>query len=390
MDLLSCATIFAVVKRVLAVLCVVAVAEASLFGSDVRQRIWTLDLSTIVHHAGDDDRDEYVWGLAFSPDESKLAIGFGLHWDTSIGKQPPRQTQGHLVVLSLDKSVVLPTQDLGPLHWGGSAITWAPSGSFLVAQERDPFMFRLDGKKACSFPSERTFAGFLSGDRMVFLDDQRIGGDKGIELLGPDCSSIGAKPGPFREVATCPGRDLILSSRLEGDAVSVKVHDSDSWHVRQNWKWSNAAMLSGIRFADGCRKVCTGAEGKPAWTSSLACWDVGTGQKVSEDASVVLSTASIVSSGGELIATTDHRIIDHTGKVWVFLDMDGTYLRPKRQVVWSIRTGREVASWPAQLQRFEIIPGQSREHQFLLALSASGKYLAEGGSGTVTLYRMKE
>jgi WD40 repeat protein len=376
------------VRRVLVVLCIAALAEESLFGADARKRIWTMDLATIVHHSGDEGRGEYVWGLAFSPDETKLAIGFGQHWDPTK-KQPRGSSRGHVVIAPLEKPKDSRVLEVGESHWAGWSIGWAPSGSWLIVHERPPILLRPDGQKGCSLPEERTFAGFLSGDRMVFLDDQRIGGDKSIELLGPDCVPVGTGPGPFREVATCPRLDLVLSEHLDGESASVKVRDTNQWSAKQSWEWPNSSILPGLRFADSCRAVCTGTEGKSKGTS-LACWDIGTGQKVNGNPSVVLDIASIASTGGELVAMTDHKIIDHEGKIWVYLDMDGTYLRPKRQVVWNLRTGKEVASWHAQIQKFEINPGEIREQQFLLALSPSGKYLAEGGSGSVTLYRLKE
>src|ERR1700722_2360588 len=56
----------------------IALTVALLLGAG-RTKLWDLDLAKLTMQ--DASATELVWGLQFSPDESKLAIGFGPIWD---------------------------------------------------------------------------------------------------------------------------------------------------------------------------------------------------------------------------------------------------------------------------------------------------------------------
>src|SRR5271154_346980 len=70
-----------------------ALTAVLLWGADGRRKLWDLDLSNFFNHAK--DATALVWGIRFSADESKVAIGFGPSWD---GDSRPR----HVVVLAIE------------------------------------------------------------------------------------------------------------------------------------------------------------------------------------------------------------------------------------------------------------------------------------------------
>src|ERR1700691_2285627 len=112
---------------------------ASLFvGAEGRRKLWDLDLSRFVNNQK--DLTAQVWGIRFSPDESKVAIGFGPR--ANFDSRPRR-----VVIVSVDHPLA-PIRDFemstkGPALVIEDAIVWAPSGTALVVRYPSPIMFRL-------------------------------------------------------------------------------------------------------------------------------------------------------------------------------------------------------------------------------------------------------
>ena len=127
----------------------------------------------------------------------------------------------------------------------------------------------------------------------------------------------------------------------------------------------------------------------------MACWDTQTGAKTAENERVAVDWQGIESAGGSLLAITDYKYVSHQGKLWVFLDMNNDYSVPQRRLIWNIRTGKELTSWGVdELQQTELWgkdynKAQKIRTKFVLSLSPTGKYIAEGGSGLVSVYAVQ-
>ena len=65
-----------------------------LLGGGGRRKLWDLDLSKFANHQT--DKTTLVWGIRFSPDETKVAIGFGSRWNFD-----PRPR--HVIVVAVDQ-----------------------------------------------------------------------------------------------------------------------------------------------------------------------------------------------------------------------------------------------------------------------------------------------
>src|SRR5208283_5118361 len=115
-----------------------ALTAVLLWGAGGRRKLWDLDLSKLTNH-----QTEQIWGVGFSPDETKVAIGFGSSWN--LDPDPRR-----VVVVPLDHPrTVLREFELHPkvsLWPSGSNLQWSPSGTTLVARAQTPILLRLDGK----------------------------------------------------------------------------------------------------------------------------------------------------------------------------------------------------------------------------------------------------
>jgi len=354
----------------------VAVSSSLLAGTDGRRKLWELDLARFVK--GQKDLAAVVWGISFSPDESKVAIGFGPY----PGRDP--NPQRIVIIPVVSPSTVLRQFDVSLMNHVLSAFAWSPSGTALVVGDRlaAPVMLSMDKEPACTFAEHSQFGGFLSGDRMVLT-----GPGSGVRIVRRDGSLVKSwKTGvdDTTVLGTSPEQDLIAILIRSGKGSSVTELWSAAGDVKQRWNWNAmetiAAFRGGFQFADKGRLFCSGyASGDELNRSNVLCWDTHSGSIVAKNANVVLSHGSIHSSGGGLLAITDYSITRRAGKLWKLLDAGGDFVVPRRRLIWDVRTGKELTSWT----------GPTIKPSSVLALSPGGKCAADGDSGSVRVYALQ-
>jgi hypothetical protein len=375
-----------------------ALTVVLLWGAESRRKVWDLDLSIFVNHQA--DIASQVWGIRFSPDETKVAIGFRPRWNFD---PHPR----HVVVVALDHpQTALRDFELDPPAAplpSDRAIAWSPSATILVAAILPkPLMLRFNGEAPCVFPEDSTFGGFLSGDRMAV--SVRRPSPKNtpteIQILNPDCSL--ADSWSINGLAdlndTSPEQDLLaIATRQkppENPVIELVAPQTHTTKQRLIGAFAGGLVFSDLVFSDHALLLCGAKhrEGKSP-LPDVACWDTQSGEKTSENQGVSLAMwGPTVTSGGNLLAMTDYRYISREGSFWQFLDMFSDWV-PKRALIWNARTGKEVASWGARQQKElrgkNINSAQTRKNNFVLSLSPSGKYVAEGGSGSISVYAVQ-
>ena len=346
-----------------------------------RRKLWSLDLSNLFG----DRQDMVVWGTAFSPDESKLAIGVG-----------PDPSPKRVVIVALDR----PRVSLHKFEFrarlplpSGKSITWSPSGRAIVVSSEPPIMLRLGTETTCSFPKESRFGGFLSNDRILLYS---IASEHtAILILRDDCSVENTWISRATVLETSPVQDVIAIQSLDlsnrSGKAPVELIDSKSHKVKQRWIWDvSSTFKGGFVFSDRGKLVCSGFRPEGERQPHAACWDTQTGARTAENNKAVVDHQSIQSAGGELLAITTYKYIYHDGKLWKYFDMDNDYSVPQRQLIWDVRNGEEVASWGVsrQTQLWQTSPKfvKKVETPFVLSLSVTAKYLAESGSGSVSVY----
>lgn len=148
-------------------------------------------------------------------------------------------------------------------------------------------------------------------------------------------------------------------------------------------------------FSDQGRLVCSANSRAGKQGPDAACWDTQTGAKTAENNNVAVDRQGIASTGGDLLAMTDFKYISHQGKLWVFLDMNNDYSVPQRQLLWNLRTGKEIASWgggfyQTELWGRDLQRASKKTTPLVLSLSPMGRYVAEGGSGSVSVHAVQE
>jgi hypothetical protein len=367
----------------------IGLTAALLWGAGGRRKLWDLDLSKFTDHQT--DMAAQVWGIRFSPDETKVAIGFGPFWNFD-----PRPR--HVVVVAVDQPQTavrkFELNTSSPFPFEGN-IVWSPSGAILVVRDRTPVMLRLGGGATCAFPSESAFGGFLSGDRMVigFRDKAEI------RILASDCSLIDSWviDGPADVLGTSPEEDLLaIQTFLKPPEHSpIELVAARDHEVKQRWVWDSLSTFhGGFLFSEQGRLVCSANSRAGKQGPDAACWDTQTGAKTAENNNVAVDWHGIASAGGDLLAITDSKYISHQGRLWVFLDMNNDYSVPQRQLLWNVRTGKEIASWGGGFYQTELwgrdLKRASKERTpFVLSLSPNGRYVAEGGSGSVSVHAVR-
>jgi hypothetical protein len=364
-----------------------AALSATASQASSRKQLWNLDLLKLIGQAGDPEA-QYVWGLAFSPDETKLAIGFN-HRGEAAGS--------HVMVVAVENPRnVLRKFDSDRIHglelFVRENLQWAPSGKLLAAYSK---VFSIENERVCQGPTDFEFGGFLADDRIVFGKTGlhfKSGpeGDAEIQVLRPDCSVEDSwhMPSRFSWVrGTCPQAGFIEIR----DATETHLLKYPSHTTARQWTWDGLVTLGGTIFADSCKAICSGERSvNDRKASSLAaCWSTSTGEKILEDAKLTRTdNEAYVGGGAALLAVTVSHWTCLDGKFWRNLDMDGCATRLTGRVLWNIRTGEEVLSWPVREQQLGVGDRKS-SGPFALALSETGKYLAEGGLGRVQLYEVR-
>jgi hypothetical protein len=391
---------------------VIRVSAAALLGLTVtflaqaegRKQLWSLDLSRIVAHQG--DPSSHVWGVRFSPDETMLAIGFGPDWSSD-------RRQNVVIVSISHPSVVLYRFQLNTYSRLASAdnIVWSPSGSALEVRGYRTTL-RIDSKAPCTFPEDWEFGGFLDGDRSVVINRGLNQKSAEIRIYQSDCSvsdNWAVTPTPVNVLDTSPERDLIAIRRTLGSPLSpkgavIELIAASTHEVTKRWELQNPAAVAsfdgGFRFVDNSSLVCTGylPAGKYSDGVHAVCWDVQSGAVAGKNDKVNLYLGSINSTGGGLLAITDYRVSSHEGTFWRFMDMDGVGFRMRRRLIWDPRTGKEISSWgrfsPNDILQKSLLGTDAThlrtiEEPFVVSLSPTGKYIAEGGAGSLWLYSVE-
>jgi len=334
-----------------------------------------------------------VWGIRFSPDETKVAIGFGPSLD-----RDPRPRRVVEVAVGQPRTALreFELKDSGRLLPFGNNLSWSPSGTILVVRTQTPAMLRLDTEAPCILPKESEFGGFLSEDRMVIRHQAGLNEPTEIQILKPDCMLADSwkMSALARVLDTSPEQDLLaIVTSPTPPALVVELVTSRTHEVKQ--RWTDVESTPDLLFSDQGRLICGSKvlAGKPL--PDVACWDTRTGAKTAEDDKIGADLPAIESAEGNFLAITDYKYAALPWKsLWEFFDLGSVYIAPKRRLIWNVRTGKEVASWGMgglpQEERWTS-PKEVRtiKTKFVLSLSPTGKYVAEGGSGSVSVFAVQ-
>lgn len=346
--------------------------------ANTRKLLWTFNVAKLIGESVNSGEPEPVWGLAFSPDQTSLAIGFGQHWTADA-----RVSRGHVIVVPVQKrGAVLKRFDFdgSPFFFSSGNLVWSPSGKLLAIQD---VIFDLDGKRVCTLPESSRFGGFLSEDRIV-TSQRSTNASTNLQVSLPDCSVQESWQVSLTNVAaTCPDRGLLALNHFSygpHEPTDLEIISVPGHNTIRRWTWTDGALIGGTSFADSCTMVCAGQPSAHADRQQhAACWNIQTGQKTTENQDVLLDppaeTFGAVSE--EWVASTVYKIRCIAEKFFAALDTGGCFTASKRRIIWSVRTGQEVASWRLAEQKMQMTGPDHKvfPRPFALALSPKHSFL---------------
>ncbi len=357
--------------------------------ANTRKPLWTFSVSSLIGESVNSSEPEPVWGLAFSPDQTRLAIGFGQHWTTK-----PRVSRGHVIVVSVRKPGTLLQRfdfDGSPSFSFASNLVWSLSGKLLAIRD---VIFDLEGKRVCVFPESSQFGGFLGMDRIVTFE-RSMYAPTNIQVRRPDCSVQESwQVSLTNVVAACPDRGFLALhpfSLVPDEPTHLEIISVPGHNTIRHWTWANGALIGGARFADSCTVVCAGQPSSQVDKQMhAACWSIQTGEKTIENPDILLDPAAAETFGPvseEWVASTVYKTRCIAEKFFAALDT-GVCFTASRRILWNVRNGQEVASWSLAEQKMRMTGPAHRvvPQPFALALSAKYKFLADGGAGLVHVY----
>ena len=147
-------------------------------------------------------------------------------------------------------------------------------------------------------------------------------------------------------------------------------------------EFASAADQGNKRFC-AVPRVPVGDKSQP----ELACWSVGTGERVSHLAVHYQFSLDGIHAGGlriSLPAADVHSV----PKPLRLLAETSFYYGNRRQVIYDLQTGRRLAEWEIQIQHLLPKPATAVVSGYLHDIAPDGNTLAEGGEGVVTLYQL--
>jgi WD40 repeat protein len=146
--------------------------------------------------------------------------------------------------------------------------------------------------------------------------------------------------------------------------------------------WSSRNVPDGVFFLSEGASLCA------PQTTGIRCWDLDTAREI---ATVPMKNESLWHAFDRFPASASTRLLTqhftHIPILPIFQD-DIASDYPGKMKVWDIRSGRQIASWNPEKQRFIAANGVHASTFDPVALSPDGHLVAEGGNGVVRLYRI--
>ena len=334
--------------------------------------------------------DSYsVWGLAFSPDGSRLAIGFG---DSTQESEITRRLI--VVPMSNPRKVERSFELRLNLSWIAQPccvrLSWSPDGQHLAVSNgsgRDPqaLVFDLKSNSHCEIEASKTF--FLSADTLLSLRWESDGDN--LSIFTAQCAvkrdwlvQVGIR---VLDVSHEPA--LIAGFRYQPEKLRTHESVSEGLLLRID-NLPETQILANFgpgfipsNFARGGNSVCAVKEG------TMSCRPTSGGQLMQ----IPIGSGWIMGVKGAAnrlaISEFNRRTIPQG--LASFLDVSDVWFTLKRRIIWDLDKGQMIAAYTPQVASVRLKGFGKRDRSFDYALSADGQYIAEGSPDSVTVYQIR-
>ena len=335
-------------------------------------KVWEVDLRKLVNAA--DGLPEFpVFALRFSPDGRTLAVIADIY-GTDHGRK------SRLLMVATD-GPTLPARQFEVPFGSEFYFGWSPSGRILYAGGT---VIRLASGTACELPEQSMFVTDDVAIRVRAVPPSGIASSTNVTFYDAECKERGTWEVPENWLIADVSADRGLVSAVRFSTTEVKAEGSlivNPMARKVVQRWSDPSRW---KFADFGKVVCRGGRVLDASLAPVVCQSVDTG-------SIIGKTRK---NGVEPLATASHatRIVaENERRRKVLFDYEFRVVSSGR-FVWDFGTGRELASWNPESETYAADfagPGKRLTEPFRFALSPDGEYIAEGGNGKLTLYRVE-
>ena len=340
------------------------------------RQVWEVDLRKVVH--ADNGLPEFpVFALRFSPDGRKLAVIADIY-------ATPGGRKSRLLVVDVDHpSGRMPQFEIefGVMEnepgWLALNFGWTPSGDIIYAAGK---VIHLENEATCELPDQSVFINDNLALKARAVPSSGLLLSTHVTFYSRNCKEQSSWDVPevwlVKDVST--DRNLLSVARdISPGKVERLIVDPLARKVLQRWP-ENLAW----EFADGGKAICGGGNALGPLPRAV-CRNVDTGEVI----------RAMQTNGTEPIATAAHgtRLVvsDYRRRKPVF---DYEYRTVfKGRVVWDLGSGKVLASWLPESETYPYVSSHGKQitEPFRFAMSPDGQYVAEGGGGKLTIYRIE-
>jgi WD40 repeat protein len=357
-----------------------------------------INLNQIIHERGGVLPSTHsVRTVIFSPDENWIAVAVGRHRREGKFKPGDVRYESHLLILPLQESAGHPAQVDPGILLGEGSLAWSPRSDALVVQGmvnggaqlynvRGDQLWKRDhpGKQVLLEP---WIVGFIDPGHLLAHHVPARGDPDGFDTLDLDGQVVDTWTASkqWRGASIDSGRHLLAvfsdyaqSKLLVIDYPSKKVlqiNSGSTWLYRDGGR----SALATAYFAESGKTICT--VGSPESHDTQAqCWDVDSGQKIAEYERFLGGAPAAASSHGPRLVLTQSWVLGN--------NRSGRETFSGGRVVWDFRSDAEVAAWNPAVQSVENGNVRDIAQPAPVAISSTGRYVAEGADGILRIYEL--
>ena len=362
-----------ILAGILAVLGPIAFAGSSL------QQLWEIRLSEkLSEPAGwTAARGHPIIALTFSPDGRQLAATMDAHFQDRVHKT-------HLAIIDVQSPQEAFRQF--DLEACGKYLAWSPGGDALLVCGR---ILRLADGSSCDLldtPLQEA-ARELGNVAFWFTNDRVIRANRTITDLSCQSGDTWPMEGNWFVAGMAPAKGWMLVRRpvsrtVNGRTLSLNdyaIADRDSHTVTSGMLLGAALRDFNSIMAQGAAMFCSQLTPAGGYKSVLHCWNLPEGQAIPLPSE--LNSYGITQASRSSPRAVAERMGNHA-----FTLGEATPELLGLMVV-DLRSGKTIVSLKPRLQ--QTVYSISWDRSFQYALSPNGDLLAEGGDGSLRLYRVR-